>query len=200
MLIRCTAVPLAWYVSNFWEKNGSCDFQCCDAAKIERSSRYLSAFRSFRSHVQGVEGSQVTPVMACVYLKIRRLRHSSECILSIKPRCCKPCVPAALFQAAKLCVVLVYKGSAINWDRPADCDQEVSLGLRREQAVVGEVTYSSARSRDMPYLRRLIAAMRALPSSSFAALSGNSVSSWFTEYTLSMTLVRITGHRFTTVS
>jgi hypothetical protein len=40
-LIRCTAVPLAWYVFSFWAKNGSNDFQCCDVAKSERNSRYL---------------------------------------------------------------------------------------------------------------------------------------------------------------
>jgi hypothetical protein len=40
-------------------------------------------------------------------------------ILCVKPRGCEPCVLAALFEARKLCIVLVYEGFTINRDRPA---------------------------------------------------------------------------------
>jgi hypothetical protein len=116
-------------------------------------------------------------------------------ILSIEPRRRKPSVLAALFQTNELRIVLLYEGFAISWNRPVMCVSGRALFRTSDS-----IAHSRARSRAMSYLSRLIVAMIALPSSSFAALSGKCVSSWFTEYTLSMTLVRITGHRLTTVS
>src|SRR5712671_248765 len=96
------------------------------------------------------------------------ITRSGKCVLCVKPGRCKPRMLAALFKVRELCIILVYEGFAVGWDRPV----EHSLGYpqmndARWQAEADK-TYSSARSRAMSYLRRLIVAMIPLPSSSLA--------------------------------
>lgn len=120
-------------------------------------------------------------------------------ILRVEPRGCEPSVLAVCFESGKLGVVLVHEGFTVGRDGP---EKKEIRGVPPSEHVTDRErrTYSNSRSRAMPYLRRLIVAMSVLPSSSLSALSGMPVSSWFSEYTLSMMLVRITGHRLTTVS